>query len=436
MEFFLKKLKLLKLDFNFIKSGSTVLINRLLGILFGYLFLLYVSRVYGAATVGVYTICYTILQVTANLGRCGTDVYMLQKASYLYPAKDSKLKQYFKKSSRIAVIVSLLLTAILVTTSQWVAKTFLDASYTYAILAVAIGILPLALINVYGAVLNGMESFSKFSFSTNTSIYLFSGIFLLSASIFTDQDWIVFYSLSFGVVITLLLGHIWVRNGLKELDYSKTQDSIDESWPKILKQSYPMMLTASILFLVNWTDSLMLGVMKDNESVGLYSVASRIANVLILIPYSLNSVAAPKFAKDFSKGIVQVTALKKVKKMSFLTTLALVIPIVLGGHFILSFFGPEFTDSYYCLVILAMGFLVRNYFGPSTYILQMSNNQDLLWKCILLGLLLNILLNYLLIPTYGIEGAAIASALSIICWYLVAYTLAMKKIKPLIKPRQ
>ncbi|CAM4198903.1 flippase [Zobellia nedashkovskayae] len=433
MKFFSKTLKHLNFDFRSVKSGSTVLFNKLLGILLGYLIILYISRTYGPATVGVYTICYTILQIMGNLGRCGTDVYMLQKVSYLYPARDCKLTKYFKKSTQITVIVSLVLTIVLISSSPWVAETFLDSSYTYAVLAVAIGILPMAMININGAVLHGMENFSKFSFSTNTSIFLFSGIFLLISSAITTKDWIVFYSLSFGVVFTLMLGYLWVKNGFKELNQSQKNATISESWLKVLAQSYPMMLTASIMFLVNWTDSLMLGILKDTESVGLYSVASRIASVLILIPYSINAVVAPKFAKDYSNGIVKAKILKNVKNMSFLTTLGLVIPIFLIGRNILTLFGEEFSNSYYCLIILAIGILISNYFSLAEYVLQMSNNQDILWKCILLGLILNIFFNYLLIPSYGIEGAAVASALSIICWNIIAYLFAMKKINPLIK---
>ena len=433
MKFFKHKLKYLNLNFRSVKNGSSILINKLLGIFLGYIIILFISRFYGPVTVGAYTICYTILQIAANLGRCGTDVYMLQKASYLYPARDEKLKQYFEKSIKITIIVSLSLTAILVTAAPWVAKTFLDASYTYAIYPIAIGILPLAMININGAVLHGMENFRKFSFSTNTSIYLFSGIFLLTSSFFTHQDWIVFYSLSFGVVFTLLLGHYWVKNDFKKLEHSPNNRSIRENWVKVLGQSYPMMLTASILFLVNWTDSLMLGILQNNESVGLYSVASRIASVLILIPYSINALVAPKFAKDYSKGIVREQTLTKVKKMSFLTTLVLVIPIILIGRTLLALFGTEFTVSYYCLIILALGLLISNYFSLAGYVLQMSNNQDILWKCILLGLVLNIVFNYVLIPLYGIEGAAAASALSITLWNIVAYLWAMKKISPFIK---
>ena len=95
MNFLLNQLGKLGLNLNNLRTGSAVLVNKVFGVILGYLFILQVSRKYGAAIVGAYTICYTILQVISNLGRCGTDIYLLQRSSVLFPSKNSSLIGYF-----------------------------------------------------------------------------------------------------------------------------------------------------------------------------------------------------------------------------------------------------------------------------------------------------------------------------------------------------
>jgi len=82
-------------------------------------------------------------------------------------------------------------------------------------------------------------------------------------------------------------------------------------------------------------------------------------------------------------------------------------------------FGPEFIAGSSALVILACAQLVTVMVGSVGLILVMSGKQNLMMYNTLGICLFNILLNYLLIPPYGIMGAAVASTISIIIFHTI-----------------
>ena len=91
---------------------------------------------------------------------------------------------------------------------------------------------------------------------------------------------------------------------------------------------------------------------------------------------------------------------------------ALVVGLVMlaAGQFLLGMFGPGFTSGYTVMVILFFGILAKASVGPGEVLLTMAGQQMLCVKLYAVALAVNIGLNILLLPLYGIEGAALAAA--------------------------
>ena len=68
---------------------------------------------------------------------------------------------------------------------------------------------------------------------------------------------------------------------------------------EILKISIPMMLTSSLFYILQWTDTLILGIYRPEWEIGVYNVAIKISSVTIISLFAINSIAAPKFAELF-----------------------------------------------------------------------------------------------------------------------------------------
>lgn len=92
----------------------------------------------------------------------------------------------------------------------------------------------------------------------------------------------------------------------------------------------------------------------------------------------------------------------------------------------LAVFGPEFSASYLPMIILAVGQLLNVASGPVGTILSMSRQERFVGIGMSVSVICNILLNYLLIPRYGINGAAIATAVSVGIWNLLMVVFAKR----------
>ena len=192
--------------------------------------------------------------------------------------------------------------------------------------------------------------------------------------------------------------------------------------------SIPLMFAQSVQFVMSWTDKLMLGSMSTLEDVGIYHTAFKLSMFAAVALMSINSIASPKFAEMFANN--DMIGLRKVVRQStimiFWTSAPLVIIFFMFPEFLLGLFGNEFKIGVTAFILLSCGKLFSSFSGSVGNILQMTGNQNILAKILLCAAILNIALNLYLIPKYGINGAALASMISIIVWNS-GMILAVKK---------
>ncbi|MHC4618291.1 MAG: flippase [Planctomycetota bacterium] len=210
--------------------------------------------------------------------------------------------------------------------------------------------------------------------------------------------------------------HILTRNLQKE----KPRLTVSEI-RRLLRFSMPLFLVIFLNFVINWTDTMMLGHFGSSAEVGIYNMAIKTAWLTSLILVSFNTIFAPTISILYSTGEMQkLESLYKTVTRWILTGSILVfLLILLLSKEIMAIFGPGFIVGWVPLVILAFAQLANAGVGSVAFMLSMSDRQNLvMWNTI--GVcVLNIVLNYLLIPSMGMLGASIASSTSLITFNLV-----------------
>lgn len=154
--------------------------------------------------------------------------------------------------------------------------------------------------------------------------------------------------------------------------------------------------------------------MLSNASVGLYSAAVRVFELSYIVP---SIICASFFPAIINAKKVNISSYyNRLRNLSFLLlffsiVLALVISIF-SGLIVKLLFGPEYLGSIIALKIgvwsvvgIAIGAVVGQYLIAENYV-------KIYFYITLFGAIINIGLNYLMIPVYGIAGAAIASVFS------------------------
>lgn len=179
---------------------------------------------------------------------------------------------------------------------------------------------------------------------------------------------------------------------------------------------------AHLQLVLNQADMVMLGFMRPSDEVGTYSAAARLAQMAAFFLAVSNVVAGPMISRLHSRNEraeLQRTA-TFLCRMLLIVTLPIVMTLFFAGRWLLSWFGDDFATAHPALVLLTMGALVHSSYGPVGFFLSMTGHQNL--AAILIGVSAgaNIVLNALLIPRYGAEGAAMATATSSVLWCVLA----------------
>jgi len=199
------------------------------------------------------------------------------------------------------------------------------------------------------------------------------------------------------------------------------------SW---LSAALPLLLVSSMIMLNQRIDILMLGAIAGSEVTGIYTAAHRGAELVSFILKSVSPVLAPLVAALYAAG--ETERLQRIATKSARVMLLLTLPVgvvmILFGRWFLLLFGPEFAAGGTALTILTAGHLFSTAIGLVGMILIMSgHDRDAAATFAACGVL-NIILNALLIPRWGLNGAAVATTVSLLAWNIVLTLLLHRRL--------
>jgi O-antigen/teichoic acid export membrane protein len=178
-----------------------------------------------------------------------------------------------------------------------------------------------------------------------------------------------------------------------------------------IRTSLPLlMIDGFTLFILN-LDVLLLEYLRVSPAqIGIYFAALKTISLIAFVHFSISAVAMPRFAALHARGetgeIRQFLA--RMQKWCFWPSALGAALVLIAGEPLLWLFGPDFIEAYPVMFILAVGLLIRALAGPAQNLLAVSGHQDKAAMILFATLLLNGSLGLALIPSHGIEGAAIA----------------------------
>jgi len=180
---------------------------------------------------------------------------------------------------------------------------------------------------------------------------------------------------------------------------------------KIIKESIPLFISNISISIYTGINTVILGFLTNNTIVGYYSVAQKIIRAGLSIQSQLAVVFYPHISKMFK--ISKEKAVASIKK-AFIATMLFAIPVTIfifsnANEIVKLVFGNKFFASIVPLQILSFLFIVialSNVFGAE--ILLPFNKRKEFMKPILTAGIVNLILNFLLVPLIKQNGAAIA----------------------------
>lgn len=236
-------------------------------------------------------------------------------------------------------------------------------------------------------------------------------------------------ALAVATVSAFLVGALLLRGVLKR-ETEPAKPSYE--WRSWLITSLPFMLISFMYVLNNRTSLLMLGALGSKEDVGLYNVAARGADFVAMILLVVNTVYAPIMARLYAEGKQRQLEATTGSSTRIITLVSL--PVALGfiffGDIFLNIMGNhgDFLAARGALTILCLGQLINAATGTVAMLLNMTKHERDTALVVGLSALGNVILNLLLIPPLGLEGAAIASTLGTIIWNVLLSYFVYKRL--------
>jgi len=174
----------------------------------------------------------------------------------------------------------------------------------------------------------------------------------------------------------------------------------------------------------------MVGAMLGPEAAGIFDVAIKGAALVSFALMAVNMPLAPAVAELYAKGEKKLLQrlVTKSARVALLGSLPVAFGMILFGREVLSIFGRDFIEGSTVLAILSAGQLINVAMGSVALLLNMTGYEEDTAKGIGIAALVNVVLNAFLIPLWGINGAATASAISMAAWNILLAWWVYKKI--------
>nr|HPG89313.1 flippase [Hyphomicrobium sp.] len=196
------------------------------------------------------------------------------------------------------------------------------------------------------------------------------------------------------------------------------------------KTSLPLVLISACELALQNTDVLVISHYMSPTDVGIYFAAGKTMALIMFVHYAVGSAVAHKFAALNARGDKEGLRdfVKDAVNWTFWPSLAGAVIIIALGKPLLWLFGPQFEAGYPVMCILVVGFLFRSSMGPAEYLLNMLGEQALCATVLVAAAILNIALNFALVPSYGLIGAATATSISLVMAALMNSVVVWRRL--------
>jgi O-antigen/teichoic acid export membrane protein len=196
-----------------------------------------------------------------------------------------------------------------------------------------------------------------------------------------------------------------------------------------LALALPMIITALSSSLNGRLDTIMLAWYQPSDIIGIYGTAVKISIGIEFVIGAIKTIAMPKIAEMYHAGKHEELreTLDYAAKLVFWTTAPISVVLIIFAGPIMGFVGPEFTQGATVLRIMTIAHFISASSGMVGAFLNMTGGQVAFSRIVVVSVALNLVLNFLMIPPYGMLGAALAAGITLSLWNIAAAILIYRK---------
>jgi len=399
------------------KGAAIVFFGLIISKIITYFFVMFAARYFGPEPYGIYSLGIAIMSFLSLVFLLGMQKGVVRYVAFFRARKqEKKVKGVITSALRMSSLISIAVFVAMFFLSDSIALLFNEPRLAITIRIFALALPFLSVSNILSSVLKAFRRNDYDVIAMNITNNLFSLVFIVVFWYLGFTFYGVSIGWTIGTVIAFFAGLFLVqkvypvfRNPIESAHVSR----------ELLAFSVPLLLVSAMWMVISWTDTVMLGFFNTVGSVGIYNVALPTARLLYAIPTAFTVIFLPVASGLFSIG--KTEQMKHVyrtvtKWIFYLTFPALLIFSLFSRQIISILFGANYVSGALPLVVLSVGFFILAILSISNNVLITMKKTKTVAFHTVSAAALNVALNVLLIPIYGIYGAALATASSFFLW--------------------
>lgn len=388
------------------------------------------ARALGTAGFGIYsyaTVWAFLLSVPATLGF--DNLVVREIAVYQSQSSWPLMRGLLRWADRSVLAVAIPLVAVSILIAWfWDGGTYSEPFIGFCL---AIVLMPaISLRNVRRGAMRGLQRIAKgllpeLLIDPMVLLVLTGIAFLLWPQQLSALWVIAFYGV--GTCLTLLLSHQFLQQALPAPVKQVVPEFKGKAW---LTGALPFILIESLPVINAKTDVLMLGTFRGVEAVGLYVPVNRGAQLITFILVAVGGTLAPTIASAYADSRMIDLQRKVTQGVRLITGVAFLfaVTLIIFGSRYLSLFGPDFIPGRRALYMLCIGTFMSTAMGLPSVVLNMTGHERFTAMLGWLTTVLNIVLNAVFIPRWGVEGAAVATSISLVLGAFISLIAVRQKL--------
>lgn len=386
------------------------------------------ARLLGTHEAGLYFICLTWVGLAATIARAGFEKAVVRHMAAEIAIGDGAAAQRAMLTGLgWTVIGSVIATlATLAAATPAAAYLFHDPDLAAPLRIAALAILPQALCFYAGHVLLGLGRGVAGQFVQNASWPVFTLLAMLAGAQSLSA---MLYALALSNLAAATIGAGLILRA--ERDGAASIEPPAGALPALWRTAVPLGLVEVVQVSLNSIPMLMLAVFASPAEVGAFSIANRLSILIWVVIIAIGSIAAPRFSALHRLGdwVGLRAQNRRARRLVALCSVPPVALMMLVPGPLLALIGPGFEIAATALVIMAAGQLVNGLLSCQDIVLAMTGHGGLLRWLNVAQFLVCCAAGAVLVPLYGMNGAAILTALVIVQGAL-GTAIAVRRLMP------
>ncbi len=420
-----------------VKGAGVVFAGTLIGSVFRYLFHVVAARGLGPELFGLFFIGFAIFRVAQMVAEFGLPVGVVRYiAIFLKNSRSRLIKGTIVISIKYGIFFSLIIATILILFSGSFANYVFKNPPVNSVIKLFAIIIPFATVSTI--IVSSIQGFKIVKYKVVVKELFEPLLRLILLVVFLIMGlslWGALYSYLITAIVSIPLSWFYLTKVFPPIKSKKVIP--DFKTRKILGFSWPLMIVQFFSHSMLWIDTLMLGFFESPQLVGIYGAAHRTVLLGSIARTSFNSIFAPIISDLYNRN--EFTNLenyfKTIAKWIFSINLGAFLFLILFAEKILGLFGSQFIHGTSSMIVLSIGWIVYSSAGSIGEMITMSGRSKLQLINMFSVLIINIIMNFVLIPKYGLIGAAISTSATMIIYTFIVLSeiLSILKMHPFRK---